>query len=275
MSRMSLPTLLAGAVLIASPAAAHDFWIQPASFRLQPGGATSLTLQVGHADQRQRSPIRIGRITRFTATGPDGVEQDLKPRLHPGGAESDGDLELPGPGTYVLALQTDTRAESHLPADRYNPYIAAEGLTPAIEWRMRTGGTGADGSESYGRVAKALVQVGASDAGVQVTRPLGLPLEIVPEQSPYASPRPKSLPVRVYYDGRPLSGALVKLTDLDHDAAPLASQLTDSQGRASFAMPAKGCWLLNVVWTKPLPASSPTEFETVFSSLSFAVADRR
>lgn len=257
------------AALLASSAAAHDFWIQPASFRLEPGMPAPLTLQVGHGDQRQRSPIRIGRISRFTASGPDG-EVDLLPRLHPGEPASDGDIALPRPGTYVLALETDRRAESHLPADRYNDYLRAEGLTPALELRERTGRKGVDGSESYGRVAKALVQVGA-DPGpqAQVARPLGLELEIVTEANPYALPRPGSLPVRVYYRGQPLAGATVKLTDLDHDAAPLATRLTDGQGRASFAMPSAGSWQLNVVWTRPLPASSSTEFETVFSSLSF------
>jgi retron-type reverse transcriptase len=34
-------------------------------------------------------------------------------------------------------------------------------------------------------------------------------------------------------------------------------------------MPRDGIWLLNVIWTKPLPSSRDTDFETVFSSLSF------
>jgi uncharacterized GH25 family protein len=129
----------------------------------------------------------------------------------------------------------------------------------------------ADGSENYRRVAKALVQVGPLDTSAQsqVTRSLGLPLEIVPEQSPYAVPRPASLSLHVFYEGRVLPGALVKLTNLEHDAAPVETHLTDGQGRASFAMPDRGSWLLNVIWTQPLPASSETEFETTFSSLSF------
>jgi hypothetical protein len=71
--------------------------------------------------------------------------------------------------------------------------------------------------------------------------PLGLLLEIVPEQSPYAQLRPATLPVRVIYEGRPLAGALLKLTNLEHDAVPLEMHLTDSAGRASFSMP-KGRW---------------------------------
>jgi uncharacterized GH25 family protein len=94
-------------------------------------------------------------------------------------------------------------------------------------------------------------------------------LEIVPEVSPYTQPRPASLPVRVMYEGRPLAGALIKLTNLAHDAAPLETHLTDQVGRATFTMPGTGTWLLNVIWTKVLPSSRETDFETVFSSLSF------
>lgn len=129
----------------------------------------------------------------------------------------------------------------------------------------------ADGAENYGRQAKSIVQVGPPGTGslAQVTKPLGLPLEIVPEQSPYTEPRPAIFPVRVIFEGRPLAGALVKLTNLEHDAAPLEMHLTDQAGRASFTLPRDGTWLRNVIWTKPLPSSRDTDFETIFSSLSF------
>ena len=65
-------------LLAATPAAAHDFWIQPAHFHLDTPGATTLTLQVGHGAEHQRSQIRAGPITRFDAIGPDGNERDLR-----------------------------------------------------------------------------------------------------------------------------------------------------------------------------------------------------
>lgn len=106
-----------------------------------------------------------------------------------------------------------------------------------------------------------------------VSKPVGLPLEIVPEANPYALPRKSTLPVQVLYEGHPLPGALVKLTDLSQDASPFEMHLTDHGGRASFTLPSSGKWLLNVIWTKPLPRSQETDFETVFSSLSFGFHD--
>jgi len=267
-----LAARLCALALVAAPQAAlaHDFWIQPELFHLSPHTATPMTLQVGHGPDRQRSALPLRRITRFEAVGPGGVAVDLRGRLTPGGAEADGALGLQAPGAYVVALETDAAAQSHLPADRYNAYAEEEGLAPALEARARAGLQRADASERYSRSAKALVQVGAVGAGSAdpVTRPVGLRLEIVPEVSPYAAARGTGLPVRVFYEGRPLANALVKLTDLSDDAQPAETHRTDDTGRAAFSVPAKGDWLLNVVWTKPLKGE-PVDFETVFSSLSF------
>jgi uncharacterized GH25 family protein len=101
-----------------------------------------------------------------------------------------------------------------------------------------------------------------------VTTPLGLPLEIVPERNPYAALDGK-LPVRVFFEGQPLAGALVKLTRLEHDNEPVEERQTDQSGRASFSVSPSGTWLLNVVWTQPVTAPSEVDFDTTFSSLTF------
>jgi hypothetical protein len=261
----------------ASLVSAHDFWLQPQEYWIDADALTTMTLQVGHGPFRQRSPILARRITRFQALTPEAVLVDLRKQLRLGQAAEDGDFRLTRPGLYLLVLQTDNRAQTHLPSIRFNDYLKAEGLTPALEQRARLHLMDADGSERYSRCAKAIVQVGPSAAGPQrlISKPIGLPLEIVPEASPYDVPRSATLPVRVIYEGRPLAGALVKLTNLKDDASPLEVRQTDHEGRASFTMPSSGSWLLNVIWTKPLPRSEETDFETVFSSLSFGFPSDR
>lgn len=252
---------------------AHDFWLQPQAYSVAPQAAIPFTLQVGHGPYRQRSPISRRRITRFDAIAPDGNAIDLRQTLQPGSAAGDGSFRLPGNGTYALVLETDDRALSHLPALRLNDYLRAEGLTPALEARRRNGRMNADGLERYSRHTVALVHVGPPDrsSATTIAGTHGMALEIAPERDPYAFPRTAALPVRVFYQGAPLEGALVKLTDLHHDAEPIETHRTDAQGRANFVMPNRGVWLLNVVWTTPLPPSSGADFETFFSSLSFGL----
>jgi hypothetical protein len=48
------------------------------------------------------------------------------------------------------------------------------------------------------------------------------------------------------------------------------------EGRQCSVVPVLiGIWLLNVIWTQPLPKSRETDFETLFSSLSFDFASTR
>ena len=226
-------------------------------------------------DNARRFSMR--RITRLEAIFPKGVRVDLRERLHLGDKMKDGDFQFQNSGAYVLVLETDDRAQTHLLAIRFNDYLKSEGLTPALEQRERMHRMDADGSESYSRCAKSIVLVEPPGAGsqAQITKRFGLPLEIIPELSPYTEPRSATFPVRVIYQGYPLAGALIRLTNLEQDTDPFEMHLTDQAGRASFTMPNSGTWLLNVIWTKVLPNSGDTDFETVFSSLSFGFPSSR
>lgn len=256
------------ALVFAAPATAHDFWVQPASYTVAVGAPLPVTIQVGHAADRERWGARLERITRFDAVGPDGGNR--RADLRPGDEAQDALLRFGRPGAHVIVLATN-HATSDLPADRFNAFLEEEGLTPAIRHRARLGLTGTPGRELYSRRAKALVRVGksAGPAARAITAPVGLTLEIVPQADPQTLPPGARLPVLVLYEGRPLAGALVKLTNLDADAKPVAMQRTDTRGRTAFTLPRHGRWLLNTLWTKPLAGNPKADFETVFSSLTF------
>lgn len=253
---------------------AHDFWVQPQAFQVAPSQLVPFTLQVGHGPYRQRSPIPASRIVRFQAFGPLDGSVDMRGGLHPGDVSADGEFKLQTPGTHLLVLETDNRAQSHLPSVRFNDYLKVEGLSPALERRTREHRMDVDETEIYSRHAKVIVQAGGFDPSVStaVTRPVGLALEIVPGVNPQAVPRPAALPLRVLYQGRPLPGATVKLTNLDHDDSPVEVHVTDGAGGATFLFPASGQWLLNVIWTRVLPPDAEADYETDFSSLSFGVS---
>lgn len=265
--RHLVPLLIAS--LIALPVAAHDMWLQPTGFWLAAPGVVAITPYVGHGPDRDRWSVAASRVVRFQSIGPTGLPRDQRPRLTPA-LNRDIDVLLTEPGTNVVVLES-SNARSDLPAVRFNAYARDEGLTLAIQERIRRKTTGRPGREIYSRRAKTLVQVGPvnSKPQPQVTRPLGQTLEIVPERSPYAIGAGRTFPVRVYYQGRPLAGALVRLHDLGADARPVQTLRTDAAGRAVFAARTVGSWQLNVVWSRPLAGNSQADFETVFSSLTW------
>ena len=265
------------AALAAAPAIAHDFWIQPERFATTVGAPLPFTLLVGHGTLRQRWGVETARIVRFESIDATG-SRDQRRVLHTRSGDNDGTLQLAAPGTHIVVMESKA-ALSVLPAIRFNDYLKVEGLTPAIAERARKGQTGTDGREFYSRRAKALVQVsgqGKSVAGQgQVTRPTGLKLEIVPQKNPYQLNPGEALPVQILDDGRPLSGATVKLNNLDFDAEPIAIMLSDGDGRARFNVPRTGRWQLNVVWTKAIAGNPQADFDTIFSSLTFGYDQAR
>lgn len=260
---MKFWSIVAAAVCVATPAPAHDFWIQPERFAAEAGQPLPITLKVGDGAEQQRSPIPLRRITKFGVMSASGFA-DQRAALSLGQGAADATLALPS-GTHVVVLETDNGGRSRLPADRFNAYLEDEGLTPILEHRRRAGLTGVGGSERYGRRAKAIVRLGAGASAA--TRAIGMTLEIVPQVDPYAADRGDPLPVQVRYEGAPLAGALVKLTRLD-DGAVRETHRTDGDGRAVFTA-GDGAWRLTTVWSKPLPAGEDADFETVFASLTF------
>lgn len=251
----------------ADAAVAHDFWVQPSDFVAAPGATVPIVIEVGHGPARQRWSAPIDRVTTFSAVGPTGIK-DIRSALLPPGGKSDADVSFSVPGSYIVVLET-SRSESNLPAIRFNDYIKAEGIVPALTSRAATGATDTPGRELYSRRAKALIRIGTGTAPQpQMLRPVGLTLEIVPGIDPTAPDFAMTLPVTILYEGKPLVGAFVKLNNLDFDSRPVATQVTDGKGRASFKVPFKGLWQMNVVWTKPIK-DPRADFDTVFSSLTF------
>ena len=266
---MRLALFTAIGALIAVPAIAHDFWLQPREFALAAPRPLILAVLIGHGPDRQHWPVGNDHVVQFVSFGPGG-KTDRKSELTLQSGTVDGLLRLPQPGTYLLAFQS-TAAGSDLPAIRYNGFAQAEGLTIPLTQRARARQTSANGRELYTRRAKAIVQIGPIDPrqGALVTKRLGMTLEIVPEVNPLALAPGQSLPVRVYFEGRPLSGALVKLTNLAADATPVELHRSDAEGRAIFNVPQAGNWLINVIWSIPLANNSAADYRTVFSSLTF------
>lgn len=267
--KATLLAALATAASVPGAVKAHEFWLAPEQFWSQPAQSLSMSLLVGHGRDCARAKIPVRRIARFEVIGPGNEVLDLRSKLQPG---VDTELQFGAAGTYVIVLATDNQARSDLPAQPFNDYLRAEGLTPALAAREQAGLMQGEGSERYSRHAKSIVRVGVSQLQSHVTHAVGLRLEIVPEVDPYLEPRPAQLPVRVLFEGKALAGALVKMSDSAANSATIA-RVTADDGRAVFDMPSKGSWLLHVTWTEALPSIDEADFDTMFASLTFGLAE--
>lgn len=275
-------------LLLPLSTAAHDFWLQPERFTIAPGSKIRVDMVVGHDGEVDPWALQWERVVSWRSFGPHGV-QDQQSGLVPSSARVRGGavVRLVEEGTHILALESH-HAFSELPAEKFNEYLALEGLTLAQQTRQAHGTGDQPGRELYSRRAKALIQVGARQSD-QALKPIGQSLEIVPEAHPGGVHGEQArLAFRIYFHGQPLPGALVDLSPVQrsthassqhqdsHRHAHATSvtsqpaQRSDAQGRVVFQLPYPGPWRVNVIWSRPLSDHAKADFETVFSSLTFA-----
>lgn len=256
------PVLLALPLLCAAPALAHDVWMQTEKFNVPVGTVVPYRVYSGHGTSREPWELELTRLDSLRSISSRGTAVLTPART------SEGNIRFPQAGIYVVAMVSNL-ARSDLPAVRFNDYARAEGLTPILAIREKQGTTASNGRELYSRRTKMLVRVGNSSAPQpHIMVPIGMTLELVPGRDPFAVRAGQPLPVRVFYHGRPLAGATVKLTNLDADATPVATIVTNAAGNAVFRHPGSGRWQLNTIWSRPITGAD-AEFETIFSSLTF------
>ena len=250
-------------LMLAGPAMAHDFWIEPSKFRPAPGERVAVRLRVGQNLKGDPVPRELGRIERFAAVGPAG-EAEVRGVE---GVDPAGWVSPAGPGLHWLVFDSN-HASVEQAGPKFDSYLGEEGLERIRKLRKGAGPV----KEIYSRCAKSLLRVGLRDEipSSGYDRVLGLELELVPEKNPYALKPGEALPVRLLYHGKPLDGALVVGI-----ASPGAKVSTRTAGgRASLVLDRPGLWLIKVVHMVPAPEGSGAEWESLWASLTFELPAR-
>jgi hypothetical protein len=255
----------------AFPAAAHDFWIEPSTFRPHGSQTLSVGLRVGDHFEGQRVPRTPDRIVTFVAVGPEG-ERSIPGRA---GIDPAGFVRFTTPGTHVLGFRSNN-AFTEMEPDRFKRHLQEKGLDAIL---ARLGGptgvaglagpgrTGRKVREAYSRCSKSLIRVGDA-AGQGGDRSLGFTLEIVSESDPYDSAAGAEMAFRIVHEGRPLEGALVTAARRGASGEPLSAR-TDADGRVSFRLGEAGMWLIACVHMAEAPKDVDAAWESLWASLTF------
>ena len=224
--------VLAGALLTA-PVLAHDFWIEPSSFHPPAGSELAVSLRVGEHFRGDPVPRVDPRIVKFVLSSASG-ETPIGglPAADPAGL-----VRVVSPGLAVIGYRSQRTAIT-LEAEKFEKYLADEGLDPVRKARKTRGEQGKPGNEVYSRCAKSLIAVdGTGKSGFD--RALGFTVEIVAESNPVTLHAGDSIRVRVLHDGEPLPGALLKAIALDDPDNTLSAR-SGKDGRAAFRLARKG-----------------------------------
>ena len=258
-----LSVLTVAAILLSGTSLfAHDMWIEPTTFSPQPGEIVGVRLRVGQdllGDPLPRDPALVNQFVVEDAAG-------RKPVIGRDGADPAGFLRVAMPGLLVIGYRSNP-SPIVLPAEKFNQYLADEGLDAVATLRARRNQTNSEAREIFSRCAKSLVLSGAPSEG-QGDRRLGFTLELVAERNPYAIRAGQDLPVRLMYENHPLAGALVVAMNRLNPPEKLAAR-TDNDGRVRFRLRPGGMWLIKAVHMVVAPAGINAEWASFWASLTF------
>jgi uncharacterized GH25 family protein len=256
---------------LATTARAHDLWIEPSDYRPAAGARVSLDLKVGERFVGESVARNERRIVSFRAFAGPG---EPEPVAGTDGRAPAGLWHPQSSGLYTIAYRSNT-VPLEMEAEKFEHYLVDEGLDHVITARRELGESAKKGLEVYSRSVKSIVVVGALPAAgasslTGFDRRLGMTLEIVPEQNPYALTVGDELTVRVWFRDEPLAQALIGCMP-QADADREVRLRTDEHGRARFRLTHSGPTLMRVCWMTPAAAGTKADWESTWGSLTFAV----
>lgn len=265
----------------ARAAHAHEFWFEPVAVPLAAGDTARLDLRVGEFFEGEAmgfSAPQTAALRQYTASG----SKDLRAMLPPPsrGAVATLNLPLPTPGSYLLAFDSQP-SQISLPPGTFHAYLHDEGLDFIKTQREAAGTAEKPGRERYRRNVKTLLRVSnsagsdaASSAEMDKTYATrtGQRLEIVPSNDPLALKPGDALGIEVFFDNKPLAGALLKAWNKRDGQTLIIRAKTSADGKATFNLPYPGGWMISVVHMVPAKGVKDIDWDSLWGNLSFYLA---
>ncbi len=251
----------------ATPAFAHDCWLQPDHFRLGLEMLLAARIFVGErlkSDKELPLDKKITpRLDLFTRKG----RQDLVPRLLDQGLPAISFMpEFQGSG--LLAMDRDFTAIT-LETDKFTSYLAHEHhlhLLDQVEANSRS-----SQKEAYARCMKALVQVdNFQDEPELWAQRTGQKLEIILLSPPKSQ---KPVRVQVLFEGRPLADKTVTAVNAGPNAQTDQTMTTDHNGMAEFENSRAGLWLIRLVHLYPCREEKDMDWTSYWASFCFEIPE--
>lgn len=257
-----MPRLVASLLILlalAGTAPAHDFWLEPSAFQVQPQQPFAVRLRVGDAMPGEAVKRNPERIVRFAAVV---AGQDVPLEAGPA-ADIAGLGRISAAGYHALVFRSKP-ARIELEAAKFEAYLKEEGLEHIAALRAERGQSDRPGRELYARCAKALLRVGDAAGGYDVA--VGLELELIPTAAPHALAPGAAGTFTLLHLGKPLPGALVKGHCRD-DPTLRPTTRTDANGRATLPLGRGGMWAICAVHMLPATAAD-ADWESQWASLA-------
>jgi len=257
-------------LLFCTIVAAHDLFLNANTFILQKPGPVTLSMNLAESFPGEEVTWRTEKTIKFQFIGP-GIQQELT--VNKG---SNPTLKFERIGTYLVVWESSP-SYIEIEPDVFNKYINSEGYKNVIQSRALKGQLKVPGREKYNRFLKCVLQVG-SDRTAEYGKILGQKIELVPQENPYSIQIESELPVRLLFDGKPLSDARVMATydsfSKEHDVYAHTLQ-TNADGIARVPIDHSGLWMIRTNHMVPLKGDPKADWESYWTNVTFYVAAQK
>ncbi|AHM03624.1 hypothetical protein roselon_01234 [Roseibacterium elongatum DSM 19469] len=253
------------AISLGDKVAAHELWIDPASYRVAPGGTAAAQLRVG-TEFRGVPQAYIPRRTVRIDVVSGGVPLPVDARI--------GDMpafsidEMPE-GLAILVYETTAFDLTWGTWEQFVRFVDQKDLGDAAAMQAARGLDRIDVQEHYLRFAKSLIAVGN---GTGADRVMGMRTELVALANPYTDDLSAGMPVQLWLDGVVRADAQIELfREAPDGAIDITLHRTDADGIAILPVESGHQYLVDSVAIEPMDPAAGAEWRTLWASLTFEV----
>jgi len=233
--------LLGCLLLFISQANAHEMWIEPVQYAIQPGEIIYAHEKVGQNFKGNQYSYLASSYDSFVITQ-NNQTRPIKSRI--------GDIpavheKMDESGLAVLTAATTVSDITYESWEKFTGFIKSKGLDWVLDKHQERGLPEKGFTEAYRRYAKSLVKVGD---GKGKDQRMGLPLEWVVETNPYTTDK-AFIRAQLLWQGNPFKQAYVGVFNRVANEPELQklSLTTDDEGKVKIPVGKGGQFLINAV----------------------------
>ena len=255
--------------LISAPAAAHEFWIEPTAYQVEPDGS----LEADIVNGQEFAGVKLAYLPqRFENFALFAGNQTTRVTGRPGDTpalQQDPVAE----GLNIAAYQASNATVDYENWEKFQSFVDHKDFGDVRSVHESRNLPLEDFKEVYSRYAKTLIGVGNS-AGAD--RRVGLETEIVALTNPYTDALDNGFQVQVYYRNDVRANTQVEVFEKGaEDEVVISLYQTDENGIATFPVRPGYSYMVDAVVLREPSDALAQQFgavwETLWANLTFAV----
>lgn len=233
-------------LLLGTAASAHETWIMPSTFAAKTGEDVRFDITTGTEFPTSEMAISRARIVKsgWRLRNERGEVMEFR--------EGDKSLTVarafPKPGVATVWLELKPR-DIELSDEKVTEYLDEIGATEGVRmiWQAQKGRVA--WKETYAKHAKTIVAVGDPTGDGSWGTPVGMKLELLPVDSPFAARSGQKYAVQILLDGKPLSRCPIGLVFKGQKERVF--ETSDADGKVTFSLRRAGEALIFAVHLRP------------------------